>query len=135
MQLTVFGASGRIGQLVVLLALERGHTVKAFVHSKNPFLDDKNLTIITGAVSDSATVGKALQGGKAVISALGSWGIKDLWGDYELLFGASKLHLEIVEVPVHYQERIFGVTKMTRVFANGARMFRICWHAWKRLGG
>ena len=66
---------------------------------------------------------------------LGSWGIKDLWGDYELLFGASKLHLEIVEVPVHYQERIFGVTKMTRVFANGARMFRICWHAWKRLGG
>jgi hypothetical protein len=66
---------------------------------------------------------------------LGSWGIKDLWGDYELLFGASKLHLEIVEVPVHYQERIFGVTKMTRVFANGARMFRICWHAWMKLGG
>lgn len=44
---------------------------------------------------------------------LGSWGIKDFWGDYELLFGASKLHLEIVEVPVHYQERIHGVTKMT----------------------
>jgi SAM-dependent methyltransferase len=66
---------------------------------------------------------------------LGSWGIKDLWGDYELLFGASKLHLEIVEVPVHYQERIHGVTKMTRVFANGLRMLRICWHAWYRLGG
>lgn len=66
---------------------------------------------------------------------LGSWGIKDLWGDYELLFGASKLHLEIVEVPVHYRERIHGVTKMTRVFANGLRMLRICWHAWYRLGG
>jgi hypothetical protein len=66
---------------------------------------------------------------------LGSWGIKDLWGDYELLFGASKLHLEIVEVPVHYQERIHGVTKMTKVFANGLRMLRICWHAWHRLGG
>jgi len=66
---------------------------------------------------------------------LGSWGIKDLWGDYELLFGASKLHLEIVEVPVHYQERIHGVTKMTKVFANGLRMLRICWHAWCRLGG
>jgi hypothetical protein len=37
---------------------------------------------------------------------LGNWGIKDLWGDYELILGASKLHLEIVEVPVHYQERI-----------------------------
>ena len=67
--------------------------------------------------------------------ALGSWGIKDLWGDYELLFGASKLNLEIVEVPVHYQERIHGVTKMTRVFSNGLRMLNICWHAWLRLGG
>ena len=66
---------------------------------------------------------------------LGSWGIQDLWGDYELLFGASKLHLEIVEVPVHYQERVYGVTKMTRVFSNGLRMLRICWHAWPRLGG
>jgi SAM-dependent methyltransferase len=67
--------------------------------------------------------------------SLGSWGIKDLWGDYELLFGASKLHLEIIEVPVHYQERIHGVTKMTKVFSNGLRMLRICWHAWNRLGG
>jgi len=66
---------------------------------------------------------------------LGTWGIKDMWGDYELLFGASKLHLEIIEVPVHYQERIHGVTKMTRVFSNGLRMLRICWHAAKRLEG
>jgi hypothetical protein len=66
---------------------------------------------------------------------LGSWGIRDLWGDYELLFGARKLQLEIIEVPVHYQERIHGVTKMTRVFSNGLRMLRICWHAWYRLGG
>ncbi len=66
---------------------------------------------------------------------LGTWGIQDHWGDYELLFGASKLHLEIVEVPVHYQERIHGVTKMTRVFANGLRMLRICSHAWYRMEG
>jgi ubiquinone/menaquinone biosynthesis C-methylase UbiE len=67
--------------------------------------------------------------------SLGSWGIRDHWGDYELLFGASKLHLDIVEVPVHYQERVYGVTKMTRVFSNGMRMLRICGHAWSRLEG
>jgi glycosyltransferase involved in cell wall biosynthesis len=67
--------------------------------------------------------------------SLGKWGIRDHWGDYELLFGATKLHLAIVEVPVHYQERIHGVTKMTRVVSNGLRMLRICWHAWWRLQG
>jgi hypothetical protein len=70
---------------------------------------------------------------KRIAPRLGSWGLKDMWGDYELLFGATKLNLEIVEVPVHYQERIYGVTKMTRVFQNGLRMLGICWHAWRRL--
>jgi SAM-dependent methyltransferase len=68
-------------------------------------------------------------------SNLGTWGLKDLWGDYELLFGAAKLQLDVVEVPVRYQERIHGVTKMTRVVSNGLRMLRICWHAWRRLEG
>ena len=66
---------------------------------------------------------------------IGSWGVRDLWGDYELIFGASKLHLEILEVPVHYQERVFGVTKMTRVLANGVRMLGICRGAWRKLHG
>jgi SAM-dependent methyltransferase len=68
-------------------------------------------------------------------NGLGGWGIRDLWGDYELIFGASKLHLEIVEMPVHYQERTYGVTKMTRVFWNGVRMLRICHSAWQMLHG
>lgn len=66
---------------------------------------------------------------------LGSWGVRDLWGDYELLFGAARLQLAIEDVPVHYQERIYGVTKMTRVFANGLRMLRMCWAAWRKLKG
>ncbi len=64
---------------------------------------------------------------------LGNWGIRDRWGDYELLLGASKLHLPIQDLPVHYQERIYGITKMTRVFSNGLRMLGICWGAWRRL--
>jgi glycosyltransferase involved in cell wall biosynthesis len=66
---------------------------------------------------------------------LGTWGVRDLWGDYELLFGASRLQLRIRDLPVHYQERIYGVTKMTRVFANGLRMLRMCWAAWWKLKG
>jgi SAM-dependent methyltransferase len=66
---------------------------------------------------------------------LGTWGVRDLWGDYELLFGASRLQLRIQDLPVHYQDRIYGVTKMTRVFSNGLRMLRMCWAAWWRLKG
>jgi glycosyltransferase involved in cell wall biosynthesis len=64
---------------------------------------------------------------------LGSWGIEDRWGDYELLFGAAKLNLKILDLPVHYQERTYGSTKMTRVFRNGLVMLKMCWHGFLKL--
>ncbi len=64
---------------------------------------------------------------------VGTWGIFDRWGDYELLFGAAKLNLRIVDLPVHYQERIYGVTKMTKVFSNGLIMLRMCFFGWIKL--
>lgn len=64
---------------------------------------------------------------------VGSWGIEDRWGDYELLFGAAKLNLKIVDLPVHYQERIYGSTKMTKVFRNGLVMLKMCWHGFLKL--
>jgi hypothetical protein len=65
----------------------------------------------------------------------GTWGVKDRWGDYELIFGAAKLQLCIVDMPVHYQERVYGVTKMNRVFWNGIHMLRMCGAAWIKLKG
>ncbi len=66
---------------------------------------------------------------------LHSWGVEDRWGDYELLFGAAKLNLRIVDLPVHYQERLYGTTKMVNVFRNGLRMLGICWAAMLKLKG
>ncbi len=56
----------------------------------------------------------------------GSWGIQDRWGDYELIFGAAKNHLSLVDLPVHYMERTYGETKMTRRLKNGWIMLRMC---------
>jgi len=64
---------------------------------------------------------------------LGTWGTEDRWGDYELLFGAAKLNLKILDLPVHYQERIYGSTKMTKVFCNGLVMLKMCWHGFLKL--
>jgi hypothetical protein len=65
----------------------------------------------------------------AILALTSLWGTNDRWGDYDLLFGAAKLHLRIVDLPVHYQERISGVTKMTGRFRNGLIMLRMCWAA------
>ena len=59
----------------------------------------------------------------------GTWGVDDRWGDYDLLFGVAKLHLKILDLPVHYQERFSGETKMTGRFRNGLIMLRMCWAA------
>ena len=64
---------------------------------------------------------------------IGTWGTMDRWGDYELLFGASKLNLRILDQPVHYQERVYGVTKMTKVFRNGLVMLKMCAHGFRKL--
>lgn len=77
MQLTIFGASGRVGQLVVAEALRRGYSVRAFVHRSNPFTESNRLRIIKGDLSDSTAIAEALQGSDAVISTLGSWGTAD----------------------------------------------------------
>lgn len=38
----------------------------------------------------------------------------DPFGDFDLLFGASKLNLKIIDLPIHYGERIYGATNISR---------------------
>ncbi|HTB48568.1 MAG TPA: NAD(P)H-binding protein [Verrucomicrobiae bacterium] len=76
MRVTVFGASGKVGQQVVALELGKGYSVTAFVHSHNPFKANKDLKIVTGGIEDQLAIGRALEDSDAVISALGSWHTK-----------------------------------------------------------
>jgi glycosyltransferase involved in cell wall biosynthesis len=55
----------------------------------------------------------------------------DPFGDFDLLFGAAKQNLKIVEVPVRYRDRIYGETKISR-FQHGLLLLRMCWIAYKR---
>src|SRR5688572_8260246 len=38
----------------------------------------------------------------------------DPFGDFDLLFGAAKLNLKIVEVPIRYRDRMYGTTNIQR---------------------
>ena len=56
----------------------------------------------------------------------------DPFGDFDLLFGAAKQNLKIVEVPVRYRDRTYGETKISR-FRHGLLLLRMCVIAYRRL--
>ena len=64
---------------------------------------------------------------------ISNWGIKDLWGDFDLLISAYKNNLKITEVPVTYYERKEDKTKMTSVILNALRMLFIVLVAYYKL--
>ncbi|MBW1849196.1 MAG: glycosyltransferase [Deltaproteobacteria bacterium] len=52
----------------------------------------------------------------------------DPFGDFDLLFGASKLNLKIVEIPIKYRERTYGSTQISR-FRHGLLLFKMTFFA------
>ncbi len=49
----------------------------------------------------------------------------DPFGDFDLLFGAARLNLQIKEIPVRYCERVYGETNIRR-FAHGWLLLKMC---------
>jgi SAM-dependent methyltransferase len=56
----------------------------------------------------------------------------DPFGDFDLLFGASKLNLKILEVPIRYKERTYGSTKIHR-FRHGWLLLKMTVYGFFRL--
>jgi SAM-dependent methyltransferase len=51
---------------------------------------------------------------------------RDPWGDYDFLFGAAQQRLVIRELPVHYRERVAGLSKMNST-KHTINLIRMCW--------
>ncbi|WP_410510653.1 glycosyltransferase [Nodosilinea sp. E11] len=56
----------------------------------------------------------------------------DPFGDFDLLFGAAKLHLHIVEVPIRYQPRTYGSSNIAHV-REGLILLKMCLYASRKL--
>jgi SAM-dependent methyltransferase len=56
----------------------------------------------------------------------------DPFGDFDLLFGAARLNLKIVDLPIRYQARTYGETNIDR-WRHGALLFRMMTFAATRL--
>ena len=55
---------------------------------------------------------------KKIVTNRHFFGDFDPFGDFDLLFGAAKLNLKIVDMPVHYKNRTYGETQIRR-FVHG----------------
>ena len=48
----------------------------------------------------------------------------DPFGDFDLLFGAAKLNLKIVDLPIRYKQRVYGQTNIQR-FRHGLLLLKM----------
>lgn len=56
----------------------------------------------------------------------------DPFGDFDLIFGANKMNLSIVEVPVRYASRTYGETQISR-FRHGWELLKMVVFAFRKL--
>jgi SAM-dependent methyltransferase len=56
----------------------------------------------------------------------------DPFGDYDLIFGAAKLNLKIVDLPIRYRERTYGSTNISR-WKHGLLLLRMVAFAARRI--
>jgi ubiquinone/menaquinone biosynthesis C-methylase UbiE len=56
----------------------------------------------------------------------------DPFGDFDLIFGASKLNLKVIEIPITYASRQYGETQISR-FRHGLMLLRMVVFAFKKL--
>lgn len=60
------------------------------------------------------------------------FGSFDPFGDFDLLFGAAKANLKIVEIPIRYAERRYGAPQISR-FRDGWYLLRMVVFAYRKL--
>jgi ubiquinone/menaquinone biosynthesis C-methylase UbiE len=56
----------------------------------------------------------------------------DPFGDFDLIFGASKLDLKITEIPIRYRQRTYGTTQISR-FRHGWLLLKMCAFAARKI--
>jgi len=62
----------------------------------------------------------------------GYFGDFDPFGDFDLIFGASKLNLKTAEIPIRYAAREYGETQISR-FRHGWLLLRMVFFAFRKL--
>ncbi|NJO14803.1 MAG: glycosyltransferase [Thioploca sp.] len=69
---------------------------------------------------------------KSIATNRSYFGDFDPFGDFDLLFGAAKINLKIVDLPIRYRERTYGTTNIQR-WKHGWLLLKMVWFAARRI--
>lgn len=69
---------------------------------------------------------------QAIEKSRSYFGDFDPFGDFDLIFGAAKLNLKVVEIPIRYASRTYGETQISR-FRHGWLLLRMVIFAYRKL--
>jgi hypothetical protein len=69
---------------------------------------------------------------EVIVANRAYFGDFDPFGDFDLIFGAVKQNLKVIEVPVRYQARTYGQTNISR-FRHGWLLLKMSWIAFKKI--
>ena len=67
-----------------------------------------------------------------IVANRGYFGDFDPFGDFDLLFGAARLNLKIIDVPIRYRDRTYGSTNIQR-WRHGWLLLRMVAFAARKL--
>ena len=69
---------------------------------------------------------------KTIAAGRAYFGDFDPFGDFDLLFGAARLNMKIVDVPIRYRDRTYGSTNIHR-WSHGWLLLRMVLFAARKL--
>ena len=110
------------------------HAMRFFNHLGNRFFSFAFTWLLGQNIKDTLCGTKVLSKRNYEIIAANRayFGEVDPFGDFDLLFGAARYNLKIVDLPVRYAERMYGDTNIQR-WRNGLILLRMVFLAMHRL--
>jgi glycosyltransferase involved in cell wall biosynthesis len=125
---------GRFVNGVRLVYPMEGEAMRFLNFLANKFFSLAFSWVLSQPIKDTLCGTKALwRCDEREIAAGRAWfGDFDPFGDFDLLFGAAKRNLKIVEIPIRYRDRTYGSTKIDR-WTHGWLLLRMVVFAARRI--
>jgi glycosyltransferase involved in cell wall biosynthesis len=131
---TVRSGTAEFANGVRLVYPMEDHAMRFFNHIGNRFFSFAFSWLLGQRIKDTLCGTKVLTRSnyEQIAANRAYFGDFDPFGDFDLIFGAAKLNLKIVDVPVRYGERTYGETNIQR-WRHGVILLRMVLTAMRRI--